>query len=233
MAKKGKNYRAALEKIDRNTLYGAKAAFELLKDVNKLKYDPTVDLVLRLGVDPRKADQMVRGAVSLPHGTGKTMTVAVVTSGEKIEQARAAGADFVGGDDLVAELENLLDQLDAVVASPDMMGKLGRLGKVLGPRGLMPAPKSGTVTMDVAKAVTEIKAGRVDYRTDRQGNVHTVIGKLGFTVDQLVENYTAVLEEIQRVRPSAAKGRYMRNVAISTTASPSVRLDPAKTLDEL
>lgn len=228
---KGKKYRQALEKIDEGRLYGPKSGFDLLKDINQANYDPTVDCSFRLGVDPRKADQMVRGAVSLPHGIGKSMTVAAVVSGAKMEDARNAGADHVGGDDLVAELENMLDDIDAIIATPDMMGKLGRLGKVLGPRGLMPNPKSGTVTMDVAKAVSEIKAGRVEYRTDRQGNVHVVLGKASFSTEQLVDNYAALLEELVRQRPASAKGRYLQTIAISTSASPAIRLDPSRSRD--
>jgi large subunit ribosomal protein L1 len=235
MAKRGKKYRAALDKIEDGRLYGPKAAFSLLKDISATNYDPTVECSFRLGVDPRKADQMVRGAVSLPHGIGKTATVAVVTGAEKAAKAREAGADHVGADDLVEQLSDgdLIDQLDAIIATPDMMGKLGRLGKVLGPRGLMPNPKSGTVTMDVAKAVTEIKAGRVEYRTDRQGNVHTVLGKASFGVEQLVENYAALLDELIRQRPASAKGRYLASVTVSTSASPGIPLDPAKSKDLL
>lgn len=232
MAKHGKKYRQAVEKIEEGRLYGPTSAFELLRDINQATYDPTVECSFRLGVDPRKADQMVRGAVSLPHGIGKTMTVAAVVSGAKMEEARNAGADHVGGDELVAELDGpLLDTLDAIIATPDMMGKLGRLGKVLGPRGLMPNPKSGTVTMDVAKAVSEIKAGRVEYRTDRQGNVHTVLGKASFSTSQLVENYAALLEELNRQRPASTKGRYVVSINISTSASPSISVDPSRSLD--
>ncbi len=235
MAKHGKKYREAAAKIDRDTLYAPKAAFALLKEVSATTYDPTVDCAFKLGIDPRKADQMVRGAVSLPHGIGKSVTVAVVASGDKVAEAREAGADHVGGDDLVEELSNgdLIAELDAIIATPDMMGKLGRLGKVLGPRGLMPNPKSGTVTMDVAKAVSEIKAGRVEYRSDRNGNVHAVLGKASFTAEQLTENYAALLDEIIRARPSAAKGRYLRTAAVSTSASPSIPLDPSKSRDLL
>jgi large subunit ribosomal protein L1 len=235
MAKRGKKYRDAVAKIDRERLYGPKAGFALLKEVDGAGYDATVDCSFRLGIDPRKADQMVRGAVSLPHGIGKAVRVAVVAAGEKAAEAKEAGADHVGADELVEELGKgeILDQIDSVIATPDMMGKLGRLGKLLGPRGLMPNPKSGTVTMDVAKAVTEIKAGRVEYRSDRNGNVHAVLGKASFGVDQLVENYAALLEEIIRQRPSAAKGRYIRSATISTSASPSIALDPAKARDLL
>ena len=230
MAKRGKKYRAALEKIEADRLYAPTAAFTLLKDIDQSGYDATVECAFRLGVDPRKADQMVRGAVALPHGIGKAVTVAVVAAGDNATRAREAGADYVGDDDLVAQLAagDLLDELDTIIATPDMMGKLGRLGKALGPRGLMPNPKSGTVTMDVGKAVREIKGGRVEYRADRNGNVHAVLGKASFGVEQLVENYAALLEEIIRQRPAATKGRYIRSASISTSLSPSVPLDPAK-----
>jgi large subunit ribosomal protein L1 len=235
MAKRGKKYRAALERIEADRLYGPKAGLALLREIDAAGYDATVDCAFRLGVDPRKADQMVRGAVSLPNGIGKEVRVAVVAGGDKAAEAREAGADHVGDDDLVEELGKgeILDEIDSVIATPDMMGKLGRLGKTLGPRGLMPNPKSGTVTMDVGKAVREVKAGRVEYRTDRNGNVHAVLGKVSFTTEQLVENYAALLDEILRQRPSAAKGRYLQTVAVSTSASPSIPLDPAKSRDLL
>lgn len=231
MAKRGKRYRAAAAKIEADRLYAPQAALTLLKELDGVRFDPTVDCAMRLGIDPRKADQMVRGAVSLPHGIGKSVTVAVVAAGDKAAEARDAGADHVGDDDLVEQLGDgtLIEELDAVIATPDMMGKLGRLGKTLGPRGLMPNPKSGTVTMDVARAVGEIKAGRVEYRSDRHGNVHAVLGKLSFTADALVENYGALLDEILRARPSAAKGRYLMTVSVSTSAGPSIPLDPSKT----
>jgi large subunit ribosomal protein L1 len=230
MAKKSKKYRAALEQIDRDRLYGPKSGFTLLKQIDQAGYDATIEVAFRLGIDPRKADQMLRGAVALPHGTGSEVTVAVVAAGEKATEAAAAGADHVGADDLVERLAagELIDELDAIIATPDMMGKLGRLGKTLGPRGLMPNPKSGTVTMDVGKAVSEIKAGRVEYRSDRNGNVHVKIGKASFPVEHLVENYAELVGEIMRQRPSAAKGRYIRTVAISTSMSPSIVLDPTK-----
>ena len=235
MAKRGKKYRAALDKIEADRLYGPKAGFKLLKEIDSASYDATVDCAFRLGIDPRKADQLVRGAVSLPPGIGKSVRVAVVAGGDKAAEARDAGADHVGGDDLVEELGkgDLLDQIDSVIATPDMMGKIGRLGKVLGPRGLMPNPKSGTVTMNVAQAVKEIKAGRIEYRSDRNGNVHTILGKASFTTEQLVENYAALLDEVIRQRPSAAKGRYLQTVAVSTSMSPSIPLDPAKSRDLL
>lgn len=227
MPKRSRRYRAALDRIEADTLYPAPAAIELLKEIGGAAYDPTVDAVIRLGVDTRQADQMVRGAVSLPHGIGRTVKVAVVTGGEKAAQAREAGADLVGGEELVEELGagKHLDGLGAVIATPDMMGKLGRYGKVLGPRNLMPNPKSGTVTMDVAKAVSEIKAGRVEFRADRNGNVHAVIGKLSFTAEQLLDNYAALLDELVRLRPSAAKGRYLRSAGVSTSTSPGVPID--------
>lgn len=235
MAKRGKKYRDAVAKIEPDKLYGPKAGFGLLKEIDQTTYDVTVECAFRLGIDPRKADQMVRGAVSLPNGIGKEVRVAVVASGDKATEAREAGADHVGDDDLVELLGqgDLLDEIDSVIATPDMMGKLGRLGKSLGPRGLMPNPKSGTVTMNVAQAVSEIKSGRVEYRADRNGNVHAVLGKASFTTEQLVENYTALLEEIMRQRPSAAKGRYIRSASVSTSASPSIPLDPAKARDLL
>jgi large subunit ribosomal protein L1 len=184
---------------------------------------------MRLGVDPRKADQMVRGTVSLPHGTGKTARVAVFATGDKAEEARAAGADIVGGDDLIAQVEGGMLDFDAAVSTPDLMGKVGRLGRVLGPRGLMPNPKTGTVTMDVAKAVTDIKGGKIEYRVDRQANLHFVIGKTSFTEDQLLDNYTAALDEVLRAKPSTAKGRYLKKIAVSTTMGPGIPVDPAKT----
>jgi large subunit ribosomal protein L1 len=235
MAKRGKKYRDAVAKIDRERLYPPKAGFALLKDIDLATYDATVDCSFRLGIDPRKADQMVRGAVSLPHGIGKQVRVAVVAAGEKAVEAKEAGADHVGADDLVEELGKgeLLTELDSVIATPDMMGKLGRLGKLLGPRGLMPNPKSGTVTMDVAKAVGEIKAGRVEYRSDRNGNVHAILGKASFPLEHLVENYGALLDEIIRQRPAAAKGRYIRSASISTSASSSIARDPSKSRDLL
>jgi large subunit ribosomal protein L1 len=227
MAKRSRRYRAALDRIEADTLYAPPAAFALLKEMGSATHDPTVDAVIRLGVDTRQADQMVRGAVSLPHGIGRTVKVAVVTGGDKAADARAAGADLVGGDELIEELGagKHLDVLGAIIATPDMMGKLGRFGKVLGPRNLMPNPKSGTVTMDVAKAVREIKAGRVEYRADRNGNVHVVLGKLSFSAQQLLENYQTVYDELVRMRPSSAKGRYMRSASVSTTSSPGIPLD--------
>lgn len=233
MSRRGKRYRQALESIDREHLYMPRRALELARSTVTVSFDPTVELAVRLGVDPRQADQMVRGAVVLPHGTGKTVRVAVVATGEKVVEAQEAGADDVGGDDLVEQLEELADELDVVIATPDMMSKLGRLGKVLGPRGLMPNPKSGTVTMDVAETVRQVKAGRVEYRTDRNGNVHAVIGKASFSLDQLLENYLAIMEEILRQRPASAKGRYVRSVVVSTSMGPGVKIDPTRARDVL
>lgn len=229
MAKRGKKYREAAAKLEAGRAYSPKLAMGLLKEFPTANYDATVDVSFKLGVDPRKADQMVRGAVSLPHGTGKTAVVAVVAGGEKAQQATEAGADHVGSDDLIERLQagELIDELDAIVATPDMMGKLGRLGKVLGPRGLMPNPKSGTVTMDVAKAVVDIKGGRVEYRTDRNGNVHAILGKNSFSADQLVDNFNALNEELKRQRPASAKGRYMQSVTVSTSYGPGITVDPS------
>ena len=231
MAKRGKRYQVAAGKIQRDTLYGPTAAMKLAKDTVTVSYDATVDLAIRLGVDPRRADQMVRGAVALPHGTGKTMRVAVVAVGPKATEAEEAGADIVGTEAVTALIEAGDLDFDAVIATPDQMGKIGRYGKVLGPRGLMPNPKSGTVTMDVAKAVSEIKAGRVEYRTDRQANVHLVLGKASFEARQLVDNYAAVIDELIRQRPAAAKGRYLRSIHVSTSQGPSVPVDPQRTRD--
>ncbi|MGH3442347.1 MAG: 50S ribosomal protein L1 [Nitriliruptorales bacterium] len=231
--KRGKRYRDAYARIDRERNYAPRAAFQLLTDLNTAGFDPTVDVAFRLGVDPRQADQMVRGAVVLPHGTGAEATVVVVAAGEKAQEAKEAGADHVGGDDLIELLEqgDILAELDAVIATPDQMSKLGRLGKLLGPRGLMPNPKSGTVTMDVGKAVSDVKAGKVEYRSDRQGNVHAILGRGSFTVDQLLDNFEALVDELVRQRPAAAKGRYIRSVTISTTMGPGIRVDPAKSRD--
>lgn len=231
MAKRGKKYREAFEKVDRTEQYGPTAAFTLLKETVSVNFDPTVDVAIKLGVDPRQADEMVRGAIVLPHGIGKSLRVAVITEGQAATEAQDAGADVVGSDEVIEQLSEgeLVDELDTIIATPDQMGKLGRLGKILGPRGLMPNPKSGTVTTDVAKAVQEAKAGKIEYRTDRQGNVHSVLGKASFTVQMLVENYQALVDEILRQRPASAKGRYMRNITISTTMGPGIHIDPAKT----
>jgi large subunit ribosomal protein L1 len=230
MTKRSKSYQAAAELIDRDRLYAPLEAVRLVKQTSTTKrFDATVEVAMRLGVDPRKADQMVRGTVSLPHGTGKTARVAVFATGEKAEEARAAGADFVGGDELIEQVAGGMLDFDSAVSTPDLMGKVGRLGRVLGPRGLMPNPKTGTVTMDVAKAVTDIKGGKIEYRVDRQANLHFVIGKASFTDTQLIENYATALDEVIRSKPSAAKGRYIRKIAVSTTMGPGILVDPQRT----
>jgi large subunit ribosomal protein L1 len=231
MAKRGKRYENALAKIDRERVYGPTEAFKLVKETVTVSFDSTIDCAVRLGVDPRKADQMVRGSVALPHGTGKEMRVAVFAEGDKATEAADAGADVVGAAEVTAMIEAGNLDFDAIIATPDQMGKIGRYGKVLGPRGLMPNPKTGTVTMNVAQAVTAIKAGKIDYRTDRQGNVHVILGKSSFSAKQLVENYAAVLEELVRQRPSAAKGRYLRSISISSSQGPSISIDGQRTRD--
>jgi large subunit ribosomal protein L1 len=226
---RSKSYKAAAATIDRDALYSPIEAVRLAKATSKVKFDATVEVALRLGVDPRKADQMVRSTVILPHGTGKTARVLVFATGDRAEAARAAGADFVGGDELIDQVSKGFLDFDAVVATPDLMGKVGRLGRVLGPRGLMPNPKTGTVTPDVAKAVNEIKGGKIEFRVDRHANLHLIIGKASFTDEQLVENYAAALDEILRVKPSAAKGRYLKKVTFTTTMGPGVPVDPNRT----
>ncbi len=227
--KRSKAYRQAAELIDPDQLYTPAEAVNLAKETAKTKFDPTVEVALRLGVDPRKADQMVRGTVNLPNGTGKTARVLVFATGNRAEEARAAGADYVGSDDLIERIQGGFLDFDAVVATPDLMGKVGRLGRVLGPRGLMPNPKTGTVTPDVAKAVTEIKGGKIEFRVDRHGNLHFVIGKASFPATALVQNYAAALDEVLRLKPSAAKGRYVKKIAMTTSMGPSIPVDPAKT----
>jgi len=229
MPKHSKAYRAAAEKIEAGKLYSPLSAVRLAKETSVSKFDATVEVVFRLGVDPRKADQMVRGTVNLPHGTGKTARVIVFANGERAEQARAAGADEVGGDELIEKVAGGWTDFDAAVATPDLMGKVGRLGKVLGPRGLMPNPKTGTVTMDVAKAVADIKGGKIEFRVDRHANLHFIIGKASFSDVQLVENYAAALDEILRLKPAASKGRYITKATISTTNGPGIALDQNKT----
>jgi large subunit ribosomal protein L1 len=227
--KRSKAYRAAADKIDADTLYSPLEAVRLAKETSSTKYDATVEVAFVMGVDPRKADQMVRGTVNLPHGTGKTARVLVFATGDRAEQATAAGADYVGSDDLLERIQGGWTDFDSVVATPDLMGKVGRLGKVLGPRGLMPNPKTGTVTMDVAKAVTEIKGGKIEFRTDKHANLHFIIGKTSFSDQNLVENYAAALEEVLRLKPSAAKGRYLKKATISTTMGPGIPVDPNRT----
>lgn len=230
MPKHGKKYKAAAAKVER-TLYQPKAAMELVKELASAKFDETVEASIRLGVDTRKADQNVRGSISLPNGIGKDVRVAVFAEGEKAREAEAAGADVVGSDDLVAQIQAGNINFDACVATPPMMSKVGRLGRILGPRGLMPNPKLGTVTMDVAKMVGELKAGRVEYRADRYGICHVPMGKVSFDTEKLVENYGALLTELIRVKPSTAKGRYVKSVTFSSTMGPGVKVDPMRTRD--
>ncbi|WNB85987.1 50S ribosomal protein L1 [Cellulomonas sp. ATA003] len=229
MTKRSKAYLAAAEKIEQDRQYAPLEAVRLAKETSVAKFDATVEVAFRLGVDPRKADQMVRGTVNLPHGTGKTARVLVFATGERAEQALAAGADEVGGDELIAKVAAGYTDFDSAVATPDLMGKVGRLGKVLGPRGLMPNPKTGTVTMDVAKAVSEIKGGKIEFRVDKHANLHFIIGKSSFSDVQLVENYAAALDEVLRLKPSASKGRYITKAVITTTNGPGILLDQSKT----
>ena len=225
MAKRSKAYRAAAEKIAADTQYEPAQAIALAKETSVSTFDSTVEVALRLSVDPRKADQMVRGTVNLPHGTGKTAKVLVFAAGDRAEAARAAGADFVGSDDLLEKVADGFTDFDAAVATPDMMGKVGRLGKVLGPRGLMPNPKTGTVTMDVAKAVSDIKGGKIEFRVDKHSNLHFIIGKASFSQEQLEENFKAAVDEVNRIKPSSSKGRYISKATVSTTNGPGVPVD--------
>ncbi|MGO4956315.1 50S ribosomal protein L1 [Luteococcus sp. Sow4_B9] len=226
--KRSKAYMAAAEKRDENELYSPEQALELVKAGASAKFDETIDVAMRLGVDPRKADQMVRGTVNLPHGTGKTARVLVFANGANAEAAKAAGADEVGSDELIEKVAGGYLDFDAVVATPDLMGKVGRLGRVLGPRGLMPNPKTGTVTMDVAKAVSDIKGGKIEFRVDRHANLHFLIGKASFNAEQIVDNYFAALDEILRLKPSSSKGRYIKKISVSSTMGPGVLIDPTK-----
>jgi large subunit ribosomal protein L1 len=231
MSKHSKAYRAGAAKIDRDAVYSPLQALTLAKETASTKYDSTVDVAVRLGVDPRQADQMVRGTVNLPHGTGKTARVLVFATGANADAAREAGADFVGSDDLVEKVSEGWLDFDAVVATPDLMGKVGRLGRVLGPRNLMPNPKTGTVTMDVAKAVSDIKGGKIEFRVDRHANVHFIIGKASFTAEQLTDNFAAAIDEILRLKPASSKGRYLKKVTVSTTNGPGVGVDPQQKRD--
>ncbi|MDD3613996.1 MAG: 50S ribosomal protein L1 [Eubacteriales bacterium] len=227
--KRGKAYQESAKLVDRTKLYDSLEAIRLLKQTAKAKFDETVDLTVRLGVDPRHADQQVRGAVVLPHGTGRSVTVLVIAKGEKAKEAQEAGADFVGAEDMIEKIqkENWFG-FDVCIATPDMMGLVGRLGRVLGPKGLMPNPKSGTVTMDVAKAVTDTKAGKVEYRLDKSAIMHVPIGKVSFTDEQLDENLDAIMHAVVKARPAAAKGTYLRSVVISSTMGPGIKVNPAK-----
>jgi large subunit ribosomal protein L1 len=227
--KRSKAYNAAAAKVDRDKLYAPLDAVRLARETSTTKNPGTVEVALSLGVDPRKADQMVRGTVNLPHGTGKTARVLVFASGDRAEEARAAGADVVGADELIDRVAGGFLDFDSAVATPDLMGKVGRLGRVLGPRGLMPNPKTGTVTNDVAKAVADIKGGKIEFRVDRQANLHFIIGKTSFSDEQLVENYAAAIDEVMRLKPSAAKGRYVKKATITTTMGPGIPVDPNRT----
>lgn len=227
--KRSKAYRAAAENVDETQLYSPEAALALVKKGASAKFDETVEVAMRLGVDPRKADQMVRGTVNLPHGTGKTARVLVFATGEKATEAIAAGADEVGDDELIDRVSKGYLDFDAVVATPDLMGKVGRLGRVLGPRGLMPNPKTGTVTMDVAKAVSDIKGGKIEFRVDRHANLHFIVGKASFSDTQLTENYFAALDEVLRLKPSVSKGRYVKKITAASTMGPGVPVDPTRT----
>ena len=224
--KRSKKYIAAAAKIDADRLYTPLEAVTLVRETSTTKYDATIDVALCLGVDPKKADQAIRSTVNLPHGTGKTARVLVFANGERADEARAAGADIVGGDELIDEVSKGRLDFDAVVATPDLMGKVGRLGKVLGPRNLMPNPKTGTVTTDVAKAVTDIKGGKIEFRVDKNANLHYIIGKTSFTAEQLADNYAAAFEEVMRAKPSSSKGRFVRGATVSTTMGPGIKVDP-------
>ena len=226
MSKNSKAYREAAEKVDRERLYTPLEAAKLAKETSSKKQDATVEVAIRLGVDPRKADQMVRGTVNLPHGTGKTARVVVFATGDKAAEAEAAGADAVGSDDLVQRIQEGFLDFDAAVATPDQMSKVGRIARILGPRGLMPNPKTGTVTQDIGKAVSDIKGGKVNFRVDKQSNLHLVLGKASFSEQQLLDNYIAALDEVQRAKPSSAKGRYLRKVTFTTTMGPGIPVDP-------
>ena len=231
MSRTGKKYVDATRKFDRDRLYPPEEAFDLVRSLAKRNFDETVEITFRLGIDPRKADQMIRGTVSLPHGTGKAVRVAVFATGDAAREAEDAGADVVGADDLVARVQEGFLDFDVAIATPDLMSQVGRLGRVLGPRGVMPNPKTGTVTTDIGKTVAEFKAGKVEYRTDRNGNVHVPIGKVSFERDALLENFQAVLDEILRNKPAAAKGRYFKSIATSSTMGPGIRIDPAVAVD--
>jgi len=225
---KGKKYTDAAKRFDRDHLHTGAEAVELAKSLSNRNFDETVEVAIRLGVDPRKADQMVRGTVALPSGSGKAVRVAVFAVGDAAREAEAAGAEFVGAEDLAAQMEGGMLDFDVTIATPDLMPLVGRLGRVLGPRGLMPNPKTGTVTNEVGKAVEEFKGGKVEYRTDRNGNVHVPLGKVSFEADALVANLVAVLDELQRAKPAAAKGRYFRKITVATTMGPGVKVDPAR-----
>jgi len=226
MSKKGKRYEEARKKFDRETRYEPAEALKLVKEMSSRSFDETVELAVRLGVNPKHADQQVRGSVVLPHGTGKTVRVAVFAKGEKIKEAEDAGADIAGADELVTKVQEGWMDFDVAVATPDMMGSVGKLGKVLGPRGLMPNPKSGTVTFEIEKAISDIKAGKVEYRTEKAANVHVPIGKISFSEEHLIENFNTVMDALIKARPAAAKGQYIKSVTVSSTMGPGVRTTP-------
>ena len=226
MAKKSKKFLAALEKVDTTKAYSVEEAVALVKELDYANFDATIEVAYRLGVDPKKADQQIRGAVVLPNGTGKSQKVLVFAKGEKAAEAEAAGADYVGDAELVQKINGGWMDFDVVVATPDMMGEVGRLGRVLGPKGLMPNPKTGTVTMDVAKAINEIKAGKVTYRVDKQSNLHAPIGKVSFSADKLIENFKTIQETVVKAKPSTAKGVYIKNITITSTFGPGVKVNP-------
>jgi large subunit ribosomal protein L1 len=228
---KGKRYREAASKVDTEREYLPLEAIKILKEIPDAKFDETIELAFRLGIDPRKADQMVRGTVSLPNGTGKSVRVAAFAQGEKAQEARDAGADVVGADDLLEEVMKGNIDFEAAVATPDMMASVGKAGRVLGPRGLMPNPKTGTVTADIGKAVQDIKGGKVEYRTDRTGNVHCIIGKKSFSEEQIAENYLVVVEELLRAKPNAAKGKYIKSLTIASTMGPGITIDTNRMKD--
>ncbi len=225
MSKKSKAYKAAAEQIDKGRLYTPLQAAELAKSTSSKNYDATIEVALRLGVDPRKADQLVRGTVSLPHGTGKTVRVVVFAAGEKATEAEAAGADVVGSDDLIERITEGWTDFDVAIATPDQMAKVGRVARVLGPRGLMPNPKTGTVTMDVAKAIAEVKGGKISFRVDKASNLHAILGKASFTAEQLAENYGALIDELNRIKPSSAKGVYLKKATVASSTGPGVPVD--------
>ena len=227
MPKRGKRYLEVAKLIDRSKAYDVREAIELVKKTNVAKFDATVEVAFRLGVDPKKADQQIRGAVVLPHGTGKVRRVLVLAKGEKAKEAEAAGADYVGDTDYINKIQQGWFEFDVIVATPDMMGEVGKIGRILGPKGLMPNPKTGTVTFDVAKAVNEIKAGKVEYRVDKAGNIHVPIGKVSFDTEKLVENFATIYETILKVKPAAAKGTYVKNVTVASTMGPGVKVDPS------
>ena len=233
MAKHGKKFNEAAAKVEAGKLYMPLEAMKLVKDAAPAKFDETVEVHFRLGIDPRKADQNIRGSISLPHGTGKSVRVAVFAEGDKAREAEEAGADVIGSDDLVAAIQKGEINFDAAIATPNMMAKVGRIGRILGPRGLMPNPKLGTVTMDVAKMVAELKAGRVEYRADRYGICHVPMGRVSFDTEKLVENYGALMTEILRVKPASAKGKYIKSVTVASTMGPGIAIDPTKQRDFL